>query len=267
MEGGVAIVEIDSPPVNALSHRVRSGLHDAFERLGRDPGVDAIVLLGMGRGFSAGGDRGEIGTAAARANPRLAEHVHPVIEACAKPTVAAIHGFAIGGGLETALACRHRVVTRDAKIGLPEATVGLVPPSGALRLPRLLGLARALDMIVSGDLVQAAAFSGTRMFDRIVTSPDDLRAVALDVARTALDAPLKPLVRDLPAPVVGAAKILSSARQRAVDGVSESLIQSLVDVVAIGIDEADFDVALKKAIALHDKLAEQLAAPQRGALA
>src|SRR4051812_7712533 len=103
VDQGVAVVRVDSPPVNGLSLAVRRGLLWAFERIAARPDIRAAVLAGGGRGFSAGGDIRELGTPAATSDPGLSLHVHPAVEACGKPVVAALHGFAIGGGLETAL--------------------------------------------------------------------------------------------------------------------------------------------------------------------
>jgi enoyl-CoA hydratase len=143
VENGVSVVTIEHPPVNGLGHSVRHGLKTAFDTARIDGRVGAIVLTGAGRGFSAGGDIREFGTLAATAAPALSLDVHPVIEGSEKPVVAAIHGFAIGGGLETALVCHYRIVAADARIGLPELKLGVIPLSGTQRLPRVLGMDNA----------------------------------------------------------------------------------------------------------------------------
>ncbi len=140
---GVALIEIDNPPVNALSHAVRQGLMAALDRAAADPAVTAIVLAGAGKAFSAGADIREF--AAAPLSPVLPE-VNDRMEAGAKPVVAAWRGAALGGGCELGLAAHARVVAADARIGLPEVTLGIVPGAGGTqRAPRLAGLAAAID--------------------------------------------------------------------------------------------------------------------------
>ena len=202
---GIGFIAIANPPVNGLSHRVRAGLIDALSQLCADDAIVGIVLHGAGAGFSAGGDIKEFGAPAANAAPGLSAHVHPAIEASPKTIVAAIHGYALGGGFETALACHRRVAVRDAKVGLPEARIGAVPLSGTQRLPRLVGMERAIEMILTGCAYEAASLQHD-VFDA-VTGDQDLLDVAAALAR---GAPPR-LVRDLPPPA-NAAGALSRAR-------------------------------------------------------
>ena len=134
-EGRVAVVTIDNPPVNALSQALRQALLDAVETLEADEAVDAVVLICAGRTFIAGADVTEFG------KPPVPPHLPDVvarIESARKPWVAAIHGSALGGGFEVALACRFRVAAPTAAVGLPEVTLGIVPGAGGtVRLPRL----------------------------------------------------------------------------------------------------------------------------------
>ncbi|MBL8590950.1 MAG: enoyl-CoA hydratase/isomerase family protein, partial [Methylobacteriaceae bacterium] len=147
-EGGIGWIEIDNPPVNAASHAVRAGLAKALEAARRDESIAAVVLACAGRTFIAGADIREFGQPIAP--PSLPEALD-AIEAFPKPVVAAIHGTALGGGLETALACHARIMAKDAQVGLPEVTLGIIPGAGGTqRLPRLIGLEAALNMIVSG---------------------------------------------------------------------------------------------------------------------
>src|SRR5688572_19946975 len=134
MQGTVAVVTIDHPPVNCLSHAVRRSLWKALVSADTDDNVHAIVLAGEGRGFCAGGDLREMGTAAQQAWPAIGRDLLPRIEACGKPVIAATHGFAIGGGLELALACHYRVARRDTRVGLPEMKHGVIPPTGSQRM-------------------------------------------------------------------------------------------------------------------------------------
>ena len=152
--GDVAVVTMDSPPVNALSTALRAQALEALRRAGADAAVKAIVLTGAGRGFSGGADITEF------SKPPASPSLHDLlegVEAISKPVVAAIHGVALGGGLELALTCPWRVAAVSAKLGLPEVKLGLLPGAGGTqRLPRVVGVEAALGMIVSGDPVSAA---------------------------------------------------------------------------------------------------------------
>lgn len=167
-ENGVAIVTIDNPPVNALSFHVREPLMQALVSLRDDPSVAAIVVACAGRTFVAGADITEFGKPLQQPELRA---IVATLETIAKPTVAAIHGTALGGGLELALGCHFRVADVQAKLGLPEVKLGLLPGGGGtVRLPRLVGARKALGMIVSGTPIGAgdALVSGLvdALFDR-----------------------------------------------------------------------------------------------------
>ena len=195
-EGGIAILTLDSPPVNALSAAVRSGIADGIARAVSDPSVSAIVLICAGRTFIAGADITEFG------KPMQEPSLHAVIdgiEASTKPVVAAIHGTSLGGGLETALACHFRVAVPSAKLGLPEVKLGLLPGAGGTqRLPRVVGVEKALDMVTSGTPVGAKQAAQAGLVDELAPE-GELRAFALAFARRVVDEkrPLK-RVRDLP---------------------------------------------------------------------
>ncbi|KAF1050927.1 MAG: Fatty acid oxidation complex subunit alpha [Stenotrophomonas maltophilia] len=153
-QGDIALIRVDNPPVNALGHAVRAGLLQAFQQAENDPEVRAVVLYCAGRTFMAGADIREFGKPPQ--SPSLPEVV-ALIEAAGKPSVAALHGTALGGGLEVALACHYRIARHDAQVGLPEVKLGLLPGAGGTqRLPRLAGVSKALDMIVSGTPIGAA---------------------------------------------------------------------------------------------------------------
>jgi 3-hydroxyacyl-CoA dehydrogenase len=149
----VAIVTIDSPPVNALSAAVRKGILEGVKSASADPQVQAIVLACAGRTFVAGADITEFG------KPPQSPSLHEVIaliENAPKPVIAAIHGTALGGGLELALGCHFRVATKDAKLGLPEVKLGLLPGGGGTqRLPRAVGPELAVKMIITGEFISA----------------------------------------------------------------------------------------------------------------
>ncbi len=175
----LAIVTIDNPPVNALSQAVRAGVADAMEQAERG-GAAAVVLHCAGRTFVAGADIREFG------KPPLAPWLPEVIariEALEQPVVAAIHGTALGGGLELALGCHYRVAVPTARVGFPEVNLGLIPGAGGTqRLPRLVGAERALDMMISGKPVNAAVAAQAGIVDRLIESGELLDG-AIEYAR------------------------------------------------------------------------------------
>jgi len=177
--GSVAVIQMDNPPVNGLGHALRSGIIAAIDRAGADAAISAIVLTGSDSAFSGGADVREFGTPKAGTAPTLL-NVLPAVEDSAKPVVAAISGNCLGGGLELAMSCHYRVALATATLGLPEVKLGLIPgASGTQRLPRLLGLEAALNMIVSGAPVAAAKFKGTPLLDEVVDAGVVDAAVAL----------------------------------------------------------------------------------------
>lgn len=177
----VAIVTIDNPPVNALGLALRQGLLQALEETEADSSVSAVVLTCAGRTFIAGADVREFG------QPPVAPHLPDIllrIEGACKPWVAAIHGTALGGGLETALACHHRIAQSDARLGLPEVTLGVIPGAGGtVRLPRLVSSDTALQMIATGKPISAAAAFEAGLVDAV--SDGDLLGDAVALARKA----------------------------------------------------------------------------------
>jgi 3-hydroxyacyl-CoA dehydrogenase len=185
-EGDVAVITIDNPPVNALSHAMRSGLVEALSRVRADAGVRAIVIVCAGRTFIAGADISEFGKPV-RAPTTL--DVIAAIEESEKPVVAALHGTPLGGGLEVALACHYRVASPGTRPGLPEIKLGLMPGAGGTqRLPRLIGMDKAMSMILSGDQIAATDALEAGLIDVIVES--DLTAAAVAFARDMAGRPL-----------------------------------------------------------------------------
>jgi 3-hydroxyacyl-CoA dehydrogenase len=165
---GVAVVTLDNPPVNGLSHATRTGIVEGLDRALADPGIGAIVVTGAGKLFSAGADIREFNTPKALAEPTL-HTVIRTLEESPKPVVAAIGGTCVGGGLELALACHFRVAAASASVALPEVKLGLLPGAGGTqRLPRAIGVERALNMIVSGASVPATQLRDSALFDAIV---------------------------------------------------------------------------------------------------
>ncbi|MGE0388264.1 MAG: 3-hydroxyacyl-CoA dehydrogenase NAD-binding domain-containing protein [Gammaproteobacteria bacterium] len=181
IDGGIAVVSIDNPPVNALGHAVRTGLAESMQRAKSDAAVTAIVVVCRGRTFSAGADITEFGTPAATRDPHLRDLL-AAIEAVGKPVIAAIHGTALGGGLELAMACTWRVAVADAKVGLPEVNLGLIPGAGGTqRLPRLVGPVTAMEINTSGRHFDAQFALGCGLVDEVVAG--DLQAGAVEFAR------------------------------------------------------------------------------------
>src|SRR5215469_6635114 len=156
---GVAVITIDNPPVNALSPGVPEGISAAVQKAEQDPSVSAVVIIGAGRTFVAGADIKQL-EEHAHGRGSGAPNLHNLlkqIEDCTKPVVMALHGTALGGGLELAMAGHYRVASPDAQAGQPEVNLGIIPGAeGSQRLPRLVGVSAAVEMCVSGKPIKAA---------------------------------------------------------------------------------------------------------------
>ncbi|MBI3635141.1 MAG: enoyl-CoA hydratase/isomerase family protein [Candidatus Rokubacteria bacterium] len=192
--GRVAVLTVNNPPVNALSQHVRQGLRDGIRQAAADANVAAVVIVCAGRTFIAGADITEFGRPPKE--PGLHE-VLDLIESSPKPVVAVVHGTALGGGLEVTLACHYRVGVGGARFGLPEVKLGLLPGAGGTqRLPRAVGVEKALSMIVSGDPIRADEALRHGLIDEIVEG--DLTAAGVAFAEKVLNEkrPLRK-VRDL----------------------------------------------------------------------
>lgn len=172
--GGVRVLRIDHPPVNALSQAVRAGLLHALEQAEQDPAIQAVLLVGKGKAFIAGADIREFG------KPPQAPVLRDVcnrIEACAKPVIAVLHGAALGGGLEVALAAHYRLLLPQAKLGLPEVNLGLLPGAGGTqRAPRLMGAKAAAELMLSGKPLSAQAALAAGLADRLDAADDPVAA-------------------------------------------------------------------------------------------
>ncbi|MBU2358366.1 MAG: enoyl-CoA hydratase/isomerase family protein, partial [Alphaproteobacteria bacterium] len=197
IEGDIAVITVDNPPVNALGQVVRQGLWDAISRFDDDTAAQAAVIIGAGRLFIGGADITEFG------KPPVAPFLPDVINriaAATKPVVAAIHGTALGGGLEVALGAHYRIATAKAKLGLPEVTLGVIPGAGGTqRMPRLVGLEVALDLMTGGKPVSGAQALEMGFVDTL--SDGDLRADALAyAAHLVADGAGPRAVTDLPFP-------------------------------------------------------------------
>jgi 3-hydroxyacyl-CoA dehydrogenase len=252
--GHIAVLTVNNPPVNALSQHVRQGLHDGLTQAAGDPDVQAIVITCAGRTFVAGADITEFG------KPPREPGLHAVldlIEGAPKPVVAAIHGTALGGGLEVTLACHYRVGVKTARFGLPEVKLGILPGAGGTqRLPRVVGVPKALSMIVSGDPIGADEALKAGLIDEIVDG--DLTAAGVAFAEKVVreKRPLKK-IRDLDdkiAPARGKPEIFadfrkSVARQTRGFRAPENCIKAVEAAVSL-----PFDQGLKRERELFQEL-------------
>ncbi len=194
-DGDVGVIIVDNPPVNALSPGVPEGIIAGLDQFNADPAIKAIVLIGAGRSFIAGADIRQFGKG--RARPAIGTRTYDVMDRSAKPIVAAIHGYALGGGLENAMGCHYRLAKRSAKVGLPEVLIGILPGgNGTQRLPRLIGAKRALDMIVTGRHVPADEALSFGILDQVIDDSADLKAAGIAMARAKADIRPLPRVRD-----------------------------------------------------------------------
>jgi 3-hydroxyacyl-CoA dehydrogenase len=224
IDGGVGILTVNNPPVNALSPGVPEGIATGVEQFEKDDAVKAIVLIGGGRTFIAGADIREFGKMTSSPEGRRGPGFNTIldrIEKSSKPVVAAIHGTALGGGLETAMACHYRVAVPTAMVGQPEVKLGIIPGAGGTqRLPRLAGVAKALEMCAGGDPISATDAHKAGIIDQITEG--DLLQGAVAFARTIIGA-LPRRTRDLNsklgdeqanAPIFAAARETARKKQR-----------------------------------------------------
>ncbi|HTZ61549.1 MAG TPA: enoyl-CoA hydratase-related protein [Thermoplasmata archaeon] len=186
-EDGVEILVLNHPPVNALGTRLLADLDRRLAELGSDPKVRAVVVTGEGQYFSAGADVKEMATMDLAEAPAVARRglaVYARLAALRAPVIAAINGLALGGGLELALACDLRLAGESAKLGAPEVTLGLIPAyGGTQRLPRLVGVAKAKELIFTGGMISAAEALKIGLVNKTVPAGQELRA-ARDLAHT-----------------------------------------------------------------------------------
>ncbi|MFL6647419.1 MAG: 3-hydroxyacyl-CoA dehydrogenase NAD-binding domain-containing protein [Sulfurifustaceae bacterium] len=273
LQGAVAVITLDNPPVNGLSHALRSGIVADVERAQADKNAKAIVLIGSGRAFSGGADIREFNTPKASAEPNL-HAVIRAVEDSTKPIVAAISGACMGGGLELALGCHYRVALADAQIALPEVKLGILPGAGGTqRLPRVVGVETALNMIVSGEIVPAEKLKGTVLFDEMIQG--DLLQGALAFAQKVI-AESRPLkrVRDIKIDYPNAEAFFQFARTsvqavaknfpaplKCVDAVAASVSKPFEEGLAIERDFFNYLVQTPESKALrHSFFAERAAA-------
>jgi len=199
---GIAVITMNNPPVNGLGSVLRPGIMDGIKKAGADPAVKALVIVGSAKAFSGGADIREFNTPKMNVPPSLPE-INEAQDAFAKPMIAAIGGFALGGGLELALGCHYRVALPKSQLGLPEVKLGLLPGSGGTqRLPRVVGAAEAIGMMTSGNSVPAEKGLSLGLVDEIVQG--DLLEGALAYAKKLVAAGKGPRrIRDMTVKVDG----------------------------------------------------------------
>ncbi|MEZ0203099.1 3-hydroxyacyl-CoA dehydrogenase NAD-binding domain-containing protein [Ideonella sp.] len=247
VRGNVAVITLNNPPVNGLGAATRLAIAEGLEKAQADAAVSAIVVTGAGKAFSGGADIKEFGTPRALAEPNLLSLIK-LEEACTKPIVAAIHSVCMGGGLELALGAHYRVASPGTNVALPEVKLGLVPGAGGTqRLPRVLGLETALNIIVSGEPVKSELLAmqpGQKLFDRIIDG--DLMAGAIAFAKEVADLRPLPLVRDLKVKHPEAQAFLQFSRNT-VGAMSKNFPAPLqcVEAVAASLGK-DFEAGMKK---------------------
>lgn len=254
--GRVALVAFEAPPVNSLGYELRRDLLSALERAAQDADVDAVVIAGSNGTFSAGADIREFGGPNMRRGPSLWTLIS-FLESMTKPVVAAIEGVALGGGLELAMGCHHRVALTSAKIGLPEVKLGLLPGAGGTqRLPRLIGVEGAINVMLSGEPMPVSLFAKSPLFDRVVEA--DVLAVAAAVAEasaaTRRDGKVLPRARDLKVREPDLQALLQFARNTAKTAFKEYPAPlAIIDAVQAGAEKS-FDAGLEEEARQFKKL-------------
>jgi 3-hydroxyacyl-CoA dehydrogenase len=245
VSGHTAVIALNNPPVNGLGLELRRSILADFDRAIEDSAVQAIVLTGSAKAFSGGADINEFGSPLAIAEPNLWT-VIGVLENSGKPLIAAINGSCMGGGLELALAAHFRVATATAQVGLPEVKLGLLPGAGgSQRLPRLIGVEHAANLICKGDPVVAATFKGTPLFDEVVDGDPLETALALAEKVVAEKRPLR-RVRDIRIDYPNHEFFLNFARNM-VGGMSKNFPAPLkcLDAIEAAVTQKSFDDGIR----------------------
>ena len=263
VNGNIAILEVDNPPVNPLSSGVRAGLAEYIAKANKDDSIEGIILTGAGRSFIAGADISEFGQKSD--GPDLHTTLKD-IEFSKKPVLAAINGTALGGGLETALVCNYRMGTNKAIVGLPEVNLGLLPGAGGTqRLPRLIGPSQALKMMIAGTPMSAKKALQQGVIDAISENSLMEDAIAFLQEKIGLDE--HPKVRDKNEKVLearGDENVLAEAKALAAKTRRGQFAPGqIIACVEAAINEDDFDVGMKKE---SDYFLECLMNPQREAM-
>ncbi len=201
VQGDIAIIILNNPPMNGLGLSTRQGIVDGLNKAVADAKVKAVVITGAGKAFSSGADIKEFGTPKAIQEPHLISVIN-AIENSTKPVVAAMHSVTMGGGLELALGCHYRVCAPGCDISFPEVKLGLIPGAGGTqRLPRVLGVEPSVNLIASGETIKSdmlAMLPGQKLFDQMASAPDKLMDEAIAFAQSVADTKPLPRIRDLP---------------------------------------------------------------------
>jgi len=201
VHGDVAVITLNNPPVNGLGLATRQAFMQGFDKAMADDAVKAVVVTGAGKAFSGGADIKEFGSPKAIQEPHLVNLIN-ALDNASKPVVAALHTVVMGGGLELALGCHYRVAAPGCDVALPEVKLGLIPGAGGTqRLPRVLGIEAALNMIVSGEPIKSemiAMLPGQKLFDQMASSSASLMDEAIAFAQSVVGTSPLPRVRDLP---------------------------------------------------------------------
>ena len=263
IKDGIAILTVDNPPVNPLSDGVRAGLYECLVKAEEDSSVKGLVLTGKGRAFIGGADISEFG---GNGEGISLNDVFNKLESCSKPVVAAINGFALGGGLETALCCNYRIADKNAFVGLPEVNLGLLPGGGGTqRLPRLAGPSEALKMMLTGSHIPAKKALNIGIVDKI--SENVVEDSISFVTEKAENSENHPKVRDMNEKVIearGDDKVLLEAQAMAAKGRKGQFAPGqIIKCVESAINLDDFDEGLKKE---GEYFLECLLHPQREAM-
>jgi 3-hydroxyacyl-CoA dehydrogenase len=266
LDGEVAVITIDNPPVNALSHAVRDGLLKAVERFQGDGKAKAAVICGAGRTFIAGADIKEFGKPLA--DPQL-PHITNVIEASEKPVIAALHGTALGGGFEVALGCHYRVAVEGAKVGLPEVNLGILPGAGGTqRTPRLAGVEAAADMITSGRHVGAGEAQELGLVDHVDNKAETPAEAGIAFARLLLGNDQGPRPTRAITDKIDEARTdkglfdrLKAAAMKKARGQLSPVV--CIEAIEAAVTSADFDAGMARERELFQQLMDS---PQREAL-
>ena len=263
VQGDVAVLTVDNPPVNPLSDGVRNGLYESLQKAEDDETIKGVVLTGNGRAFIAGADISEFG---GNVEGKSLNEVFQKLEFCKKPVVAAINGIALGGGLETALCCNYRIIDKNAFVGLPEVNLGLLPGGGGTqRLPRLTGPSEALKMMLTGSHVPASKALNMGIVDSI---SDNVVADSIEFVKNAAEkSDNHPKVRDINEKMIearGDDKVLLEAQAMAAKGRKGQFAPGqIIKCVESAINLDDFDEGLKKE---GEYFLECLMHPQREAM-
>ena len=263
VQDDAGLLLVDSPPVNALGHAVREGLVNGLAQLVADPAVKIIVLACKGRTFFAGADISEFGKP--KREPVLIDAI-AALERSPKPIVAAIHGTALGGGLEVALGCHFRVAVPSAKVGLPEIKLGIFPGAGGTqRLPRIIGPEKALELILSGDTLDAATAQRMGVIDEVIDA-DPVEA-GLTFARRVLAENLKFVaVRDRD-DMIAPTRADPSAFDALADKLTRGARKQLAPAAAVDSVRRSFTTPLDEALRIDgERNAELIAGSQARAM-